>query len=54
MGAIMERYKNLNGDSGVATYEIGQDFIRVEFKTGAIYLYTNARTTPKKLATPWR
>jgi len=36
----MERYKNLGGDSGVATYEIGNDFIKVQFKTGSIYLYT--------------
>ncbi len=36
----MERYKNLGGDSGVAAYEIGTDFIKVQFKTGSIYLYT--------------
>ncbi len=36
----MERYKNLGGDSGVAAYEIGADFIKVQFKTGSIYLYT--------------
>jgi len=38
----MERYKNIDGDSGVAGYEIGDDFIRIQFTTGAIYLYTNA------------
>lgn len=36
----MERYNNLGGDSGVAAYEIGTDFIKVQFKTGSIYLYT--------------
>ncbi len=38
----MERYRNLNGDSGVVAYEVGPDFIRVQFSDGAIYLYTNA------------
>ncbi len=36
----MERYNNLNGDSGVAAYEIGDDSIKVEFRDGHIYLYT--------------
>ncbi len=38
----MEQYKNLGGDSHVAAYEIGPDFIRVQFLDGSIYLYTNA------------
>lgn len=38
----MERYRNLSGDSGVVAYEIGSDFIRVQFADGAIYLYTYA------------
>lgn len=36
----MERYKNLSGDSGVVAYELGPDFIKVEFGDGVIYLYT--------------
>jgi len=36
----MERYKNIDGDSGVTGYEVGADFIRVQFSTGAVYLYT--------------
>lgn len=36
----MEIYKDLDGDSGVAAYEIGPDFIRVQFSTGSVYLYT--------------
>lgn len=36
----MERYRNIIGDSGVSAYEIGADFIRVQFSTGATYLYT--------------
>jgi hypothetical protein len=30
----MEKYKNLGGDSGVAGYELGTDFIIVFFKDG--------------------
>ena len=37
----MERYRNIDGDSGVYAYEYGDDFIRVEFSTGSIYLYTS-------------
>jgi len=36
----MERYKNINGDSGVIAFEYGAEYIRVQFSTGAIYLYT--------------
>jgi len=35
----MERYRNLGGDSGVASYELGHDSITVQFTTGATYLY---------------
>lgn len=38
----MERYKNLSGGSGVSGYEIGNDRIKVYFKTGTNYLYTYA------------
>jgi hypothetical protein len=38
----MEKYKNLNGDSGVLAYENGSDYIRVKFKSNVkfVYLYT--------------
>ncbi len=36
----MKPYGNLGGNSGVAAYEDGPDFITVEFTTGAIYQYT--------------
>ena len=36
----MERYLDVDGDSGVAAYEYGADYIRVRFTTGATYLYT--------------
>lgn len=38
----VKRYKNLDGDSGVAAYEIGDDSILVQFKSGASYAYTYA------------
>ncbi|MBI9054387.1 MAG: hypothetical protein JEY96_11255 [Bacteroidales bacterium] len=34
----MERYKNRNGDSGVSSFELGEDYIRIKFK-GTIKLY---------------
>ncbi|HEY2020747.1 hypothetical protein [Paraburkholderia sp.] len=36
----MQRYGNLSGDSGVDAYEIGDDFIKVRFRTGVAYWYT--------------
>ena len=45
----MERYLNIDGDSGVSGYEIGVDFIRVQFSTGAIYLYTYASAGQDKI-----
>ena len=38
----MELYRDINRDSGVAAYEIGPDFIRVQFNYGSVYLYTYA------------
>lgn len=31
---------DINGDSGVYGYEIGTDYIKVQFKDGSIYTYT--------------
>jgi hypothetical protein len=36
----MERYKNLTGDSGVHSFEIGVDYIIVQFNQGRPYTYT--------------
>lgn len=33
-------YANSGGDSGVAEYELGVDYIDVKFTTGAIYRYS--------------
>ena len=38
----MEPYRNIGGDSGIAGYESGADFIRVQFSDGSVYLYTYA------------
>ena len=45
----MERYKNLSGTSGVAAYELGPDFIKVQFVDGAIYLYTASSTGSRQV-----
>ena len=36
----MKRYGNLHGNSGIAAYEEGTDFIRIRFTSGSVYLYT--------------
>lgn len=35
----MKIYKDIDGDSGVVAYEYGNDYIRVQFKTGSPYTY---------------
>ncbi len=40
----MERYKNLSGKSGILAYELGDDYIKIEFEDGATYLYTYTNT----------
>jgi hypothetical protein len=35
----MKKYGDPCGNSGVSTYEIGDDSIRVRFKSGDIYVY---------------
>lgn len=36
----MEHYKNLNGDSSIAQFESGNDYIIVKYKDGKHYKYT--------------
>jgi len=38
----MKAYRDFGGDSGVAGYETASDSITVQFKDGAVYLYTNS------------
>ena len=40
----MQRYQSIQGDSGVAAYETGSDYIRVQFKHGGTYEYDYATT----------
>ena len=40
----MPAYTDVDRDSGVARYEIGEDFIDVEFKGGGAYRYGYAAT----------
>lgn len=40
----MKPYKNLSGNSGVAAYEIGEDYIKVKFRDGDVYLYNYSVT----------
>lgn len=36
----MRIYKDIDGDSGVSAYEYGNDFIKVQFSSGAVYTYS--------------
>jgi hypothetical protein len=36
----MEKYKNIDGTSKVAQFEIGSTFIEVEFDDRSLYVYT--------------
>lgn len=39
----MQPYTDINGDSGVAAFELGDDYIHVQFKkSGKTYSYTYA------------
>lgn len=39
----MEKYQNLGGDSGVVSFEVGDDFIDVEFEKPSASGYRNYR-----------
>ena len=40
----MEKYRNSSGKSGVNAFEVGNDFIVVQFTKGGTYLYNYAKT----------
>lgn len=40
----MDVYKQLSGKSGVSHFEVGDDYIKILFNNGALYLYTNKIT----------
>lgn len=39
----MKAYRDINGDSGVSAYDYGDDWIKVQFKGGAVYEYRAAK-----------
>ena len=43
-------YKDLSGNSGVASYEIGATFVRIWFKSGEGYEYNEARPGGRHVA----
>ena len=47
---LFVKYKNLSGDSNVATFEIRKDQIVVKFKDHTVYRYTNQSADPANIA----
>ncbi|WP_419788771.1 hypothetical protein HDF24_25175 [Mucilaginibacter sp. X4EP1] len=47
----MERYANRSGNSGVVAYQIGTDYIWVQFTSGTIYEYTNSSAGSSNIET---
>ena len=45
----MERYQNLEGESGVVAYEVGHDYIKVRFRNGVTYVYDHSAPGPEKV-----
>jgi len=47
----MSTYKNLNGNSGISSYESGTSSIIVQFKDGSAYLYNDQYTGGNNIIT---
>jgi hypothetical protein len=45
----LQRYKNRSSCSGVSAYEIGEDYIKVEFADGPLYLYNHQTPGMRKV-----
>lgn len=45
----MERYKNIDGDSGVYAYEIGTDYIDVQFTSTRKFIDTHTKVQVSKM-----
>lgn len=39
----MKAYKDIDRDSGIAAYDYGENWIKVQFKDGSIYLYQTSK-----------
>lgn len=35
----MKRYRDIGGDSGISAYDYGDDWLKVQFKSGSTYEY---------------
>jgi hypothetical protein len=46
---LMQRYRNLSGNSGVVAYGLHGHAIVVQFEDGGVYLYTYASTGRDKV-----
>jgi len=46
----LRRYRNRGRNSGVSAYETGEDYIKIEFVDGDLYLYTDASAGPETIA----
>lgn len=46
----MKKYKNLSGNSAVATYAVAKDSVTIGFKTCAVYIYTNQSAGSKNVS----
>jgi hypothetical protein len=40
---VLERYKNISGNSGILAYETRTDFIKIKFSDGGTYRYDYSR-----------
>ena len=49
--SIVERYKNLSGDSGVVQYQLREGAILVQFLNGSMYEYTNESAGAEAIST---
>ena len=43
----MQPYQGAEGTSGIEAYETGDDYIRVRFHDGTVYVYTHERTSAR-------
>lgn len=46
----MKAYLDIDHDSGIAAYDDGPGFIRVQFSDGSVYLYTDASAGSSNIA----
>jgi hypothetical protein len=38
----MQRYRDINGDSGISAYESGPGWIKIRFRDDGVYLYDDS------------